>query len=335
MLNYSNFELEKYLPGGRNRYTCPRCGKKKCFTRYIDTLTQQYVDPSVGRCDHESHCGYHLSPREFFNSHPELNAKSSPKCIIPRKDFAPRQTLFFPMNWVMESTQRESTLSRFLLQYADDKQRMMKVLDDYRVGATIKDSSAKGVNYGPAAIFWQIDENDHVHEGKIMYYSDNGHRAGTPDWVRALCVRKKVGPQLEHTDKVLFGLHLLNRHPEKTIYVVESEKTALLAAYRYPHHLWLATGGCSYLTRATLDPIKHRKTVFFPDSGMYKKWSLTLQGCQLQHYRVEPFMEDFEANEDIADVLLNEAHRKTKASTQPKAPAAPIPYSQEVFHSFE
>lgn len=34
MMNEYRFHLEKYRLG--NRYTCPNCERKRCFTRYID-----------------------------------------------------------------------------------------------------------------------------------------------------------------------------------------------------------------------------------------------------------------------------------------------------------
>ena len=36
------YTLEKYR-GIKSRYTCPQCGRKYVFTRYIDTETNQYI----------------------------------------------------------------------------------------------------------------------------------------------------------------------------------------------------------------------------------------------------------------------------------------------------
>lgn len=35
----NRFVLERYCSGGSNRYVCPQCGRKKCFTRYVDLET--------------------------------------------------------------------------------------------------------------------------------------------------------------------------------------------------------------------------------------------------------------------------------------------------------
>ena len=40
------FHLQKYKLG--NRYTCPQCGRKRCFARYIDEEGQIVFPDSVG-----------------------------------------------------------------------------------------------------------------------------------------------------------------------------------------------------------------------------------------------------------------------------------------------
>ncbi len=42
---------------------------------------------------------------------------------------------------------------------------------------------------------------------------------------------------------VLFGEHLLPMNRGKPVAIVESEKTALVAAYYLPEYVWLASGG--------------------------------------------------------------------------------------------
>ncbi len=61
--------LEKYHGSG-SRHTCPACGRKKKFTRYIDAETRRYVADHVGRCDRESACGYHFKPKQYFADNP-------------------------------------------------------------------------------------------------------------------------------------------------------------------------------------------------------------------------------------------------------------------------
>ena len=56
------------------KYTCPGCGRRKCFVRYIDTRNNnQYVADDVGKCDHLHSCGYHYKPSSY-NVSPRLES---------------------------------------------------------------------------------------------------------------------------------------------------------------------------------------------------------------------------------------------------------------------
>lgn len=92
-MNDHRFSLEAYRAGGGNRYTCPQCGRKKCFTRYVDNATGQYVDAQCGRCEHVHRCGYHYPPRAYFHD----NAWRTPAYLgTPRKAAAAPAHLGIP-----------------------------------------------------------------------------------------------------------------------------------------------------------------------------------------------------------------------------------------------
>ena len=57
---------------------CPACGRKT-FKPYIDNADGSIVDESVGRCNREINCAYHLPPREYFAQHPA----GSPTTLAP------------------------------------------------------------------------------------------------------------------------------------------------------------------------------------------------------------------------------------------------------------
>lgn len=68
--------LEPYH-GPASRHTCPACRKPRCFTLYLHGSTGLPIHPTVGRCNHEIHCGYHYPPRQYFADHPELSSASA------------------------------------------------------------------------------------------------------------------------------------------------------------------------------------------------------------------------------------------------------------------
>ena len=62
------FHLQKYGPGSKT--SCPSCGKKRCFTRYVDEDGLITFPADVGICDHINSCGYHYTPKQFFQDNP-------------------------------------------------------------------------------------------------------------------------------------------------------------------------------------------------------------------------------------------------------------------------
>lgn len=321
MIHSNQFVLERYRSGGANRYTCPFCGQKKCFTRYINVDTGEYVHETCGKCNHENSCPtVHYPPREYFRDHPEAErhdtrsgflganaGKGRQTYVLP----APTQTEFFPHEWAEEACQRQSTFRKWFESLPFEGERIRQVLSEYLVGATERYTVVEGVNVGPAAVFWMIDEQQRVHDAKLIAYTADGHRVqGWGNSMRAICEKAKRGPQLLQTEKVLFGLHLLPRYPDKTVFIVESEKSALVCACRYPQHLWLATGGCGNLQGAKLRPLTERRIVVVPDSGAYDKWSERMKQSGHRHYHVVDFLEQYEPNTDIADIILGQAKKK-------------------------
>ena len=181
------------------------------------------------------------------------------------------------------------------------EEQMQRAAQRYRLGA----SRDGGV------IFWQIDEFDQLRDGKIMHYRPDCHRDHDrkPTWVSYLLKRNGQLPEDWKSEHCLFGLHLLantnctnqtnngtlkdssdstdscsekesvpsvSSVVEKTICVVESEKTAVIMSEAKPEYIWLATGGKTELNVAKLRPLAGRKVILFPDTDetgeTYREW---------------------------------------------------------------
>ena len=233
------FILQPYKGVG-SRYCCPTCHKKRCFSRYIDTEKQISFPDDVGRCDHEQSCGYHLTPKEYFERNPQAKPLHS--------DFATRST------WRAKSSEQQKltsfiaaeTVSQTLHGYeknnlylflrskfgAEDALCLMK---DYRV------STSK--HWPGSCVFWQTDADGDTRTGKVMLYdAETGKRVKEPynhvTWVHSLLKLPDFNLR-----QCFFGEHLLPMNRGKPVALVESEKTALVAAYYLPEYVWLATGG--------------------------------------------------------------------------------------------
>ena len=291
--------MKKYhyiLSRSSKKFVCPACGKRS-FTYYVDA-DGNILDETVGRCDHESRCGYHYTPSQYFRDHPEANdhrpvrIRSRPAYIPPRR-VSPD---FVPWHWLTDAYRKygnmENTLALFLSQYFDTA-TVKDVLTKYYVTSMCDPSGV---------IFWQCDTNLHLRHGKIMYYQPDGHRSKTRfNTVEARL--KKVGrlPMEFNLVQCLFGEHLLSVYPdsEKTVALVESEKTALIGAMAI---------------------LKGREVIAFPDlGGGFEAWSKMADKLQVDGVtvKVSPYLERIatddqrDRKEDIGDFIIRERKQVT------------------------
>ena len=252
----------------------------------------------------------------------------------PRPDTPPLDTLVLPSRLVAQSMKNVNDTPfvkwlRSLPWDAPQRARIDEVLWLYCVGRDKQGWS----------LFWEIDDQKRVLNGKLMKYKPDGHRDKgeddvargrrpyTTDWVASRLKRKKLKtdpwphPELFDPDRqdehyTFFGMHLLDRYPKATINVVESEKTAIVCAIAYgslEYNLWMACGGKTALSSERMEPLfsKHRRVVLYPDSDGMDDWAewikllnqpdLTIQREFFTRY----YKPEFDGPKaDIADILI-------------------------------
>ena len=295
-------ELEKYK-GQSTRFTCPKCGRKRSFTRYIDTDTNIYIDEKVGICNRAVKCGYHLTPKQYFDSigvhtrRPKVESHEVKLAQISTNSEI-RENLcksvgkkieIFPINqidkpFLLKTLSQPSNFLRFLFDNFPSHE-VEQVMLDYFVGGA-KDNRV---------VFWQIDNQMRIRTGKIMQYdpqtgkrvkseelkvnSDNlkiknyNLKFSAPTWVHSELKKQGILPDDWQLTQCLFGLHLLIKYPNKPIMLVESEKTAIIMALFHPCFNWLATGGLNNLSWEKIYPIRKHKITAFADLKCFEKWS--------------------------------------------------------------
>lgn len=270
MNNYNQPYLEKYT-GRASRHKCPKCGDPHSFAYYLDGNTGLPIDKTVGRCNHESGCGYHYTPKQFFIDNPvEKERFVSPVQQKPIQK-PQREIGYIPFQYVEKSASYNSSFVYFLCglfdRYSLESPTIERLMQDYALGAT-KDGSI---------IYWQIDTKGKVRTGKVMKYDPNtGHRVkdgGGINWIHAIMKKQGLLPDDYHLVQCLFGEHLLKMYPTKVVALVESEKSALIASAVYPDYIWLATGGKSQLSIDKLKVLRGRTVVMFPDVDGFEYWS--------------------------------------------------------------
>ena len=235
----SNYSLQRYK-GTATRHICPNCGDRHSFAYYVDEQNIP-LHPTVGRCNHESGCGYHYTPKQYF-----LEKSKSV------------HSNFFRF------------LSTLLTAYYGSKARevLTRLLEEYRLGAT-RDG---------AVIFWQIDRNNKVRTGKVMHYNpEDGHRikgglTSAVNWIHSILKKQQILPEEWQLSQCLFGEHLLKSNPGKVVVLVESEKSAVIGSAIFPGYVWLATGGKSQMREEKLRALTERTVLLFPDADGYAEW---------------------------------------------------------------
>lgn len=269
------------------KFRCPACGHRS-FVLYLDT-DGKAVDMTVGRCDRLNNCQYHLPPKDFFSKNP-----SAPKGSLIGKPKTSRLsapvTTVLPMRYVVKSMSCYDSNKLVvwlwnLFRRVIDRTQFDKILYEYRVGTAAK--------WGGSTVWWQIDPRHRMHTGKIMDYDVNsGCRVKESDgrahvsWVHSL-VKEGKAPNFDQMH-CMYGAHLLTQYPQARVWVMESEKAALIFALAlravglYSKIVPVATGGCGGLmvdwyTRSDPDSVisvlRNRDVVLLPDDGMYTKWN--------------------------------------------------------------
>ena len=156
---------------------------------------------------------------------------------------------------------------------------MLHAANRYRLGQT-KDGGV---------VFWESDEQDQVHNGKIMYYQDNCHRdkTHTPSWVVAKLKSTGILPNEVENPHSLFGLHLLSGVAVGKIAIVESEKSAVILSELFPDYIWMASGGKTMLHADSFAPLGGHRIILFPDTDetgeTFRLWSNIAQEATKLH----------------------------------------------------
>lgn len=306
-----DYLLEPYR-GRDSRHICPQCkSRDMTFVRYICLENGRYIDPIVGRCNRESKCGYHYSPKQYFidrnisreyTRKVDSNAHYAPITAIFHKDYISAD--------VFSATQAGYHGNTFV-------QYLTSLFGQVNTSELIRKYSIGTSKYwAGATVFWQIDMAGKIRTGKIMLYdASTGKRIKKPfnhiTWVHS--VLKLPNYSLK---QCLFGEHLLKGNG-MPVAIVESEKTAVIASVYLPEFVWVAVGSLSNLNAEKCSVLKGRDVVLFPDLNGYKKWNTKARELDgITSMAVSDLLErkalpnEREQGMDIADFLIRYDYRK-------------------------
>jgi hypothetical protein len=316
------YKLEKYTTNAASRHQCPACNDKSSFVYYIDSETNAPIHYTCGKCNHESGCGYHYTPKQYFIDNDIKNEWKPTQQTKPAEPLRPLGTLNFDL--VERSASYQSNFVRFLFDIFDHNSNInptiVRLCQSYALGAT----KAKEV------IFWQIDINGIVRTGKVMQYGHATGKRQNVDWIHSRMIKANQLQSDYNLKQCFFGEHLLRLNPVATIAIVESEKTAIIASGLMPDFIWLAAGQLQGLNIDKCEVLKGRNIVFFPDLSEKKEnrmtafevWSAKASEI-MRAYKCKIIVSDLLERKatdserqngfDIADYLIKEQFKKAQS----------------------
>lgn len=318
--NEHRFRLERYSTPA-SRHICPSCGRKRKFTRYID-IEGRFVFPEhVGKCERINNCGYHYTPKQFFADNPEAKKEllsgvsdneRNVSMPIQRKPPPPPS---FVRPKLMTDTMRcygKNNFVKFLLTLYD-AETVMRMIGRYHVGTSN--------HWDGATVFWQVDERGLVHHGKVMVYDSATGKRNKYLISTAECLMRLPDFNLQ---QCFFGEHLLV-DKDKPVALVESEKSAIIAAEHMQQYLWLATGGSSGCLNQRMHILSDRQVVMFPDMKCLAQWQVVAHKLRQLGAKVEvsTYLEENATDEelanglDIADFIIEERRQQRERETEP------------------
>ena len=171
---------------------------------------------------------------------------------------------------------------------------VLKAIDEYHVGF----ESFETGKLDRSVLFWQVNEDGDIVNGKRICYKAGGHRD------------KQVPPMLiwARNPQCLFGLHrYTGENRSKPVAIVESEKSALIMSIVQPEYLWMATGSLNNFNERFLLPVIEAPITAFPDIDYPSQKGVVKSSSYILWERAAQQMNRDGWNIKVSNVLENTA----------------------------
>ena len=311
----TNYRYKFYNNKGREKYICPKCGKKE-LTRVIDTRRNNIMLPEyVGICDRAKKCAYLYTATQFLKDNPEYNKngeslystmkgklKLNEENILSQKELDDQKE---NLNRIFNESQRRegNDFYKFLLSKFT-KDEVDFAFDEYKLGTSYDFNRCDN-------IYWYIDYEDNVRFGKrIQYDHITGKRVHDCKYSISRIPSEKQIPNFKY-ERCLFGEHLLAKYPSKKVILVEGEKTAVICSIYFPDIVWVSVGGNKNFNTSVTDFLEDRDFQVYPDSDAYDDWNMTYKVYDWGVGKLSR-QQKIDLGIDFADLLLTKTKDEVK-----------------------
>ena len=200
-----------------------------------------------------------------------------------------------------------------------------------------------GTTKDKRVVYWQIDAEGRVRDGKLMAYDERCHRVkpgqhdtqSSVSWAGYEFTKCGLLDKDWEATHCLFGLHQLNSRPDDTVCIVEAEKTAVICSQKFKDCIWMAAGGLEQLSLDKLRPLVGRQVIIYPDTDpegeAFRKWyditwraycelDMEIAICDVLEKNATP--EQKEAKIDLVDFIEKDILNANDAPVAEDMPAA-------------
>ena len=200
-----------------------------------------------------------------------------------------------------------------------------------------------GTTKDKRVVYWQIDAEGRVRDGKLMAYDEHCHRVkpsgndtkSRVSWAGYEFSKCGLLDKNWEATHCLFGLHQLHSRPDDMVCIVEAEKTAVICSQKFKDSIWMAAGGMEQLNIDKLRPLVGRQVVLYPDTDpegeAFRKWydiawrarcelEMNIAICDVLEQNATP--EQKEAKIDIVDFIEKDILNAKDAPVAEDMPAA-------------
>jgi len=267
----------RYSFDSREKFECPSCGEAGRFVRYIDRVTEEYLEGDYGKCDRENNCGHYVkAPTKFVEEGEKIKVLPNIKnlyesSIYKREDYERFREKLNKPNVFMRAM-----IKRF------GKEAAVRVWDEFYLA-----------NFYDGGIVFPYVFQGNVKTGKVMFYDQTTHRRkDKPEfWLHnygqdGYDLEEKDGrytvnvtPYVDHKFKLsnpLFNWDAIQANPNKFICLVEAPKSAIIGSAAFPEYVWVAAGHLQGIQPYKFPYNNNRHWIVFPDLG-----SIKYQGIQM------------------------------------------------------
>jgi hypothetical protein len=323
--------MYKYTLTNSRRVDCPFCGKRSKYSAYINTQTQELAPVEFGMC---SSCRNSKRPPD--------NYISGESTKLGENDIGYFEADKVHIGMINQFNRATSDVSNaFLdgLRTIFGYERVKWVIELYKLGCFQDAYDGRS----SAIVFPYLYTDTHCCTGKLMWFGDNLHRIKEgkkqyPRFLHNLIYTDDRGFKFNLNDydeddrlisfklkMCLFGHHQIINDKQKTICLVESEKTAIVMSIVLPEYIWVASGGKTLIQDYKFLFFTGRKCLVFPDlsedDNVWSYWSEKLNGYNRKYgynFEIVDYYSEFlqydadlirfskcEGKFDVADFVLD------------------------------